>query len=77
MRNYRHANGRIQHRAAGGTVRQATLADVGMAACACGALVAPDLSACYVNGFIDPRAVREAREKCPECRAKGKADSGS
>lgn len=69
MTPYRNHN-RLQHRTCGGTFRQSTLADIGMALCPCGAIFTPDLSDLRDAPFIDPREVRERSRLCPECRAK-------
>lgn len=66
--SFKHSNGRIQHRATGGTFRQSTLSDVGLGCCdKCGGIFTPDLSDLGDAGLIDPREFRRRQQTCGKC----------
>ncbi len=66
---YKAPNKRLISRGRGGRFRKTTLSDIGMSTCKmCGAIFTPDFSS--LGEFIDPRAMRDLQETCPECKAK-------
>lgn len=79
-RAYKHGNGRVVPRAAGGQFRKATLADVGMAVCqaeGCWKIFVPDYEAARgEGGFVDPRKLRDIGKYCAEHGGAEKEDTG-
>ncbi len=67
---YKTPSKRLIARGSGGRFRKSTLADIGMSECGgCGAIFTPDYSS-LKGDFIDPRAMRDLQDTCPECREK-------